>query len=757
MNPALERIRGAEVFSRLSRSGKNGGGSGGLLHHGARIVLALGLAALVTALFPRSQGVEVTGYEIGSVATEDVIAQFPFEVPKDPDDLERDRDAAAAAVPATFDFDPDAANRMVSALTDLFDRIGPAAQGEDASSAGARVRSLMDGEGITLTDEQTAILLDSETREQLLEAARGTVQDVLPVGVAEGISSQVRVLGQIRVRNEGSAVLLPLTDVVGASELYTRAAERLPASLATAEVETLLRLILIRSFRPSLVENAVETQREQDDARSAVPTEQARIVLGEAIVRSNQQIGEPELARLLAYQEEQRNRGLTGDAGWSASAALGSLLQALLIILVYGVVLFQFRREIYNNFRWLLVHAALIAVYVLLAAVIGNRGLSAEMLPIAFVALTVGLLWDGRIALVLALVVTLLTAAFPTFVAESAIPITLAGGAAAALTVRTVRRRSQAWIFIAVIAAGYAVMLLAVTLLGLQPWSAMVGSLLGAGLSAASNAILAMGVLPILEWFTGITTDQTLLEWADPNRPLLGRLSREAPGTYAHTIGVANLAESAANAIGANGLLCRVGTYYHDVGKVLRPGYFIENQRGGRNPHQRISAATSAAIVREHVTEGLKLAREHGVPPVIRDFIAEHHGTQRIGFFYEQALEDAGDEDPPAVEDFTYPGPRPRSRETAILMFSDSIESATRALQDPTVERIGDLVDSIVAAKIADGQLDDAPLTQREIALLKEEFTKMLAGMYHTRIDYPQTRHLTEAPSGSPAETTLAK
>ena len=254
-----------------------------------------------------------------------------------------------------------------------------------------------------------------------------------------------------------------------------------------------------------------------------------------------------------------------------------------------------------------------------------------------------------------------------------------------------------------------------------------------------------MGFVPVFEWFTGIITDQTLLEWGDPNRPLLRRLSMEAPGTYAHTIQVVNLAEAAATAIDANGLLCRVGLYYHDVGKILKPHYFVENQPEGRNPHDRLKPDTSAAIILEHITEGYKLAKDEGVPDFLADFILEHHGTQRIGFFYEAAVEEYGaaNVDP---SDYQYPGPKPQSRETAIAMLADTVESATRALKDPTSERIRGLIDSVVDAKIAGGQLDEAPLTLREISTIKKAFAKVLSGVYHQRIDYPQTRHLTRSP-----------
>ena len=261
--------------------------------------------------------------------------------------------------------------------------------------------------------------------------------------------------------------------------------------------------------------------------------------------------------------------------------------------------------------------------------------------------------------------------------------------------------------------------------------------------NATVSALLAMGFLFVFELLTGITTDQTLLEWADPTRPLLRRLSLEAPGTYAHTINVANLSEAAAAEVGANGLLSRVGVYYHDVGKMLKPHYFVENQPAGRNPHDKLKPETSAAIVREHVTEGVRLAKEEKVPDIVLDFILEHHGTQRIGFFYEKACEEASGE--VHAERFSYPGPKPQSKETAIAMLADSCESATRAMQEPTPERMRDLINNVVDGKIADGQLDESPLTLGEIARVKEQFVKILAGVMHRRIEYPSTKHLTDA------------
>jgi putative nucleotidyltransferase with HDIG domain len=261
-----------------------------------------------------------------------------------------------------------------------------------------------------------------------------------------------------------------------------------------------------------------------------------------------------------------------------------------------------------------------------------------------------------------------------------------------------------------------------------------------------ASALIAMGFLPLFEAFTRITTDQTLLELADLNRPLLKQLSLEASGTYAHSINVANLTEAAARGIGANPLLARVGAYYHDIGKLALPQFFIENQARGRNPHDQLDPRRSAEIVRLHVVEGIKLAEQAKVPASVRRFIPEHHGTQSIGFFYDQARQSSPEAElDPA--DFCYPGPKPQTKETAILMFADSVESAAKVLQEPSPERIRSLVDRIVDGKISQGQLDESPLTLQDITRIKEQFVAVLTGMYHHRIDYPAQRS-----AGAPAD-----
>jgi putative nucleotidyltransferase with HDIG domain len=242
----------------------------------------------------------------------------------------------------------------------------------------------------------------------------------------------------------------------------------------------------------------------------------------------------------------------------------------------------------------------------------------------------------------------------------------------------------------------------------------------------------------VAESVTHITTDLTLLELSDPSRPLLRRLSLEAPGTYAHSVAMANLVEAACNRIGANGLLGRVGCYYHDVGKVKNPMYFVENQIPGNNPHDRLKPLQSAQIIKAHVTDGLALAAEADLPDSVAAFIPEHHGTTEITYFLDKAKKiDGGQVRNP--DDFRYPGPKPRSMETAISMIADSVEAALRVLEDLTPQKIEEAIDHIVRTKVNAGQLDEAPLTLQQIEQVKAAFLIVLSGMYHNRIDYPES------------------
>ncbi|MEB3197277.1 MAG: HDIG domain-containing protein [Candidatus Sericytochromatia bacterium] len=266
-----------------------------------------------------------------------------------------------------------------------------------------------------------------------------------------------------------------------------------------------------------------------------------------------------------------------------------------------------------------------------------------------------------------------------------------------------------------------------------QDWGLHAVSAAGSGFG---SAILVVGVLPLVEDLFGITTTFKLLELASPSQPLLRELQMKAPGTYHHSILVGNLAEAAAEAIGADALLVRVGAYYHDIGKTKRPYFFVENQLGMANQHDRISPRLSALVITAHVKEGLDMAREHNLPGIIQDFIATHHGTSLVSFFYHQAVQAEGQRQV-QEEHFRYPGPRPRTRETGIVMLADGVEASCRSLKHPTPEQIEAMVRKIVEKRLSDGELSEAPLTLKEIDKISAAFIRVLSGLFHQRIEYP--------------------
>lgn len=437
--------------------------------------------------------------------------------------------------------------------------------------------------------------------------------------------------------------------------------------------------------------------------------------------------------------------GLPSPAGWRSSGeVLGALATNVLLLAGMGVVLRALCPDIYASSRAVALLALEAALVVVVSAVtLRIRPGSPELVPIALVGVVTSALFDRRVGLATVVFLAALLAAQPALRDQPAFPVLLAAGGVAAFVVRPTSQRDQSYVWMLVIAVVTATAIVGTGVAVGMSRDAIGGALArGAGTTVVS-VIGAMLLMPFAESFTGRQTHLTLLEWGDLNRPLLQRLSLEAPGTYAHTIAIANLAEAAARTIGANALLARVGAYYHDIGKLAKPQYFVENQPRGRNLHDKLKPHTSASIIRNHIRDGLAFAEAEHVPASIRAFIAEHHGTGTISYFLEKAREREGQVTNPA--DFAYPGPLPQTAETAIVMLADAVEAATRALADPTPERIRDVIERMVRQRLEQGQLSDAPLTLRELTQIKKEFARVLGGMYHGRVEYPARTPAVEA------------
>ncbi len=714
-------------------------------HHAARAAVAPLVGLAVYMAFPRAAPVLPERLAPGSVATSDVIAPIGFLVPKPEAQRMREAEALAATVKPLVTIRPEAADSAAAAAARFFAVLDSVAASGGSVEATARERepSLPRADLATLAGAPARTGL----RRAVVEALRGTASGVLAPGVsAAELGRDVVLRSGIAVGGGGGGGggggddrVVPTDSLRAFGDFLDAAARarfRPRAGGAGGGDEALYVRLLGAFFRPTLVYERAETERRRDLLRRSVDTVLAVVQPGEKIVGAHEVVDEAAGARLSAYRAAVE-RGAAGRVR-GAAPALGTLGLDTLLVALFGVVCAFFRPQLYQSLRALTLFAiGFVAVAVaagLLARAVPPRP---ELIPIAFAAFLFAVVFDGRIAAVAAMVLAALIGVQRAFAGPEALFLTFVGGTAAALSIRRIRHRSQVYYAIAVVAAVYAAAALVSGAAAGESASGVLRSAALGSVNALGSAALAMLALPLAERFTRSTTDLTLLELSDPNRPLLRRLATEAPGTYAHSVAMANLCEAACNAIGANGLLARVGCYYHDVGKLARPQFFVENQKGGKSPHAQLKPSASAAVIRRHVEDGLRLAGEHRLPDVLKAFIPEHHGTSPIAYFLDRAQE----EEPAAAareELFRYPGPLPRSAETAVALLGDAVEAALRVLDEPTPETVSDAIDHLIASRVESGQLKDSPLTLAEIETIKREFARVFGAMAHDRVEYPE-------------------
>ena len=701
-----------------------------LTFHGARIGLAAALAVLTFVLFPSSPAVDFPIYEVGSVASDNVIAPFAFRVLKTPTELAAEQAAVARAVEPVFDYRPAALDSARQALSGFAGALAQAAN-TTPDLATVAIQRAASSWGVRLTASQAAYLAVPRRRETVLQTIDRVFDRWLRAGVASS-GALDSVHGAIVLRSGTDERRLPSDSVATFAMLVSRARLVHPDPGSAIGDSVYMRL-LATFFHPTVVADPAATQARREEVRRSIAPQKYEVLAGEKIVGANEVVGREQNEKLRALHDA-IDQHVGAQRG--SRRVVGSVLFDFLLVALVFIAIVVFRPGLYERFRWIVAVAVTGTLVVIGGAIVASfQPLRPELVPVALAAVILSALFDQRISLIASMVLTMLVAGQSVFRGTNALFINLVGGAVAALSVGAIRRRNQSYQWIASIAAAYVATAVAIGLTLDQPWRVIFVSAGFGVLNALGCVLLGILLLPMAEAFTGIETDLTLLEWSDLNRPLMQRLSLEAPGTYAHTIAIANLADAACRAIGANALLARVGAYYHDIGKIARPQYFVENQPKGRNPHDALKPGASAQIIRNHVREGLELAAEHKLPRALRAFITEHHGTGTITYFLDKARQRAAG--PLDAAEFAYPGPLPQTAETAVVMLADGVEAATRVLNEPTAEKIREVIEHIVRQRVEQGQLTDAPLTLRQLETIKAEFTRVLVGMYHNRIDYP--------------------
>lgn len=539
-----------------------------------------------------------------------------------------------------------------------------------------------------------------------------------------------------------------LRNGVKASELAQKR-DLVDNSLITSTLSSDARVIAREIARASIVPNKIYDPERTQALKKAAEDSIKPILInkGQVIVAADEVVTHDQYQKL-------KELGFI-HTGVDVGPYVGLALLVLLTSAVGIYYLYRFHQQIHrDNLKLAMFFSILLLTTVMMKVVALGQNLEWETIgylaPVAFGAMLISMLLNLNLALGSALLLGIFASViyngdnYLLFDLRYGL-VSMAGGIVSAFALSDIRNRSS--ILRAGLFASIATIPLIVGMYLLVPtegnWGVLFQSIafgLGSGLI---SAVLTIGFLPLFESVFGILSPLRLLDLSNPNQPLLRKLLIEAPGTYHHSIMVGNLSEAAAEAIGADGLLARVGAYYHDLGKTKRPQFFIENQMHNENPHDKISPNLSKSIILSHTKDGVDLLKKHKIPEPIQDIAAQHHGTTLLKYFYHKALKEA-DGTTILEEDYRYPGPKAQFKEAAIVGICDCVEAAVRSLQRPTPARIENMVRKIIQDRLEDGQFNECDLTLKELELIRKSICETLQGIFHSRIEYPDDQTLTK-------------
>jgi len=698
---------------------------------------------LIVMMFPRGESIE-TEVNIGTVwIKDDLIAPFSFPVYKNSATYKKEVERAQSSVIPIFIkrnevpvLSIDSLKRFNQFLLGILD------DGTSGNSPQVFNPTFLSRETFLYFKE----LRGNETR----RGRRGplSLNDIF--FKVESFLKQIYTIGvlsipETQLNRDSIALRIGNIDQIELKSQYydtKNAIEPLRNQLRTYDLEDEKRGFILEYARhfifPNMVYNKTATEQERELAKNKVSKYLGIVNENERIIAKHDRITSESKQKIDSFRIA---KGETIGAEGIILQNIGKFLHIAFLILLLGIYLHHFRPKVFGNNLKLTIFAILfiwISFVTYLINIINVNDAVRLLIFIPVVSMLLTILFDSRIGFYSTVIISLVTGALRgndyAFVVMN-----IVAGAFSVYTVRDIKNRSHIFKSFTYILLGYVVTILAFAFERYDSYDKILLESAFAVSNALLSPVLTFGLLIFFERFFRITTDLTLLELTNFDRPLLRDLARKAPGTFSHSITMGTLAESAAEAIGANALLARVGAYYHDIGKTITPQYFVENQLNNSNPHEDILPKESVNVLIGHIEKGMELAKENSLPPEIINFIPMHHGTTIITYFYDKAQQLYGEAD---ENDYRYLGPKPDSKETAIVMIADACESAVRAMEKPDPEKIENLVNNLIDRRIADGQLDDSNLTLKDIRKIRETFIGFLVGQRHKRIRYPQQDEL---------------
>lgn len=721
----------------------------------ALIVVSFLLVILIT--LPRTTFQSVSNYSVGEPwRSDDLTAPFTFAIQKTAEELEQERQEIRRQTAPIFHVDPEARADVDAAIDSLYRNLQPvldsyvqwqqARQQQEGSAANDSIRHMQErkfsnveldsSSWNTILENYSAVTLNNQPQQRTVIAQiRNQIQNLTNSLLSDGIINRNKeslesdeiTIRNLQDRTERTVSIESPRDLSEAREFSERHLNR----IFIPEVAEAALQVFDQVIKPNWIYSESATNALLSENLANISTTKGAVDQGQIIIRTGDIIS-PETANILQSLAEARAQTASTLERWLRY--LGESIVIVMATLMFIFYIFLYRRNIFDQPSMLLLVFLVMGVVTLASILIYPiDAVNSYIIPLSIAPIILTIIFDSRVGLMTTITLAIITG----LIHDNNFEYLVATTAACTLgvfSVRDIKKRSQ-FFFITpgIVFVTYLIVITGFALTRLSGWENFWPDLL----FIAINSVFILFTYPLILLFEKlfkITTDFTLLELADTNLPLMKELMGKAPGTFHHSLQVANLADSAASEIGANALQCRVGAMYHDIGKMVKPSYFIENQNK-TNEHEKLKPRMSTLVIKAHVSEGVKIAEEHNLPKVIIEFIKTHHGTSLIKYFHKKASdEEQGVQD----EDFRYDGPIPYTKEQGILLLADSVEAACRSMKEPTYNKLENRIQQVVDDHINDGQLSNCPLTFRQIQIIKDSFLSILKGVYHSRIEYPE-------------------
>ena len=683
-----------------------------------RVSLFLLTLALIVYAFPRQAKFKYEFTKGKPWMHETIIAPFDFSILKSVEEIESEKDIINKQHAPIFNFNDAIFEIKAEEFVNLF---------EDQWSLDKKIQKDLKFTFSNIFKLKSA--RNNTKKHDLVNFGFNKLQEIYSKGIIQ----------QNLDNSHGSQVLLKkgsLAEKRDIIDFYTinSAANEINLMDKLSEKEfTFIVPLLLASLEQNIIYDKIASDELLQSELNSINISQGLIIEGQIIVNKGEIVNADRYQKLLSLKEDFEG------AEWNRTSyylvLFGQIILVGISLLILFLFLRQYRLEIITNTTRISMILSLIVIMVLLSALILRiNSAYLYILPFCISPIILKAFFDNRVALFVHLITTLVIG----FIAPNGFEfvfLQLIAGIISILTVLKMYKRAQLFISVGKVIGVYFLVYIALSVIHDASFSGIELSILVKFAISGALTLFAYPIIFLFEKIFSLVSDISLLELSDTNSPLLRRLSEEAPGTFQHSLQVANLAEMGALEIGANAMLTRAGAIYHDIGKLQNPMYFIENQSSNLNPHDEIEFDESAEIIIGHVLDGIEIAKENNLPDELIDFIRTHHGTTTVQYFYKQFIADFPEEEVD-IKDFTYPGPKPYSKETAILMMADSSEAAARSIKNPTSENIDALIEKIINKQISADQYVNADITFKEINQIKRLFKKKLVNIHHARIEY---------------------